>query len=231
MIRRFPVSLSIALFGALLVAGCGPSEEEKAQRAETSDRVVPAATAEASSAETEDLSTETEEATTEARIEDAPAQAETLAVTAEAVGGITRATSFSREAVAAALPGFEVTETSRGSEGEPVSVLEASRNDKTALTVFEGTPGQIRLIVVTDPAAALAGGTPIGSTYADIYGDSTPACTPGNEEASGRVFCPGAGLANVRLFFTGSWDGPDGTVPPNDVLAAWTASAIIWTAP
>ena len=58
-------------------------------------------------------------------------------------------------------------------------------------------------------------GALLGDRYDGVFGEDTePACTPGLEEQSGRALCPGPFSDHITLVFAGSWDGPDGVLPP-----------------
>lgn len=150
-------------------------------------------------------------------------------VSSAGVGGVTRATAFDREAIAAALPGFEVRETTSSTQGAPPRAFEATRNGRLALTVFENGPGTVGRVVVTDPGIPTINNVRVGTTLSNAYGNTgMPDCVPGIEDAAGRVLCPAPGLAGVRLVFSGTWDGPDGQLPPGDVLTNWTVESIVW---
>jgi hypothetical protein len=47
---------------------------------------------------------------------------------------------------------------------------------------------------------------------------------------SGTVSCPAPGSKHVHYLFEGTWDGPDGKLPPREILRGWTLRAIFWKA-
>ena len=153
-----------------------------------------------------------------------------LTVSASSVGPLTAETPFSREAVAAVLPGYDVEADSRSTEGMSVPALRVSRERRTVMTIF-GSGDKVERIHVVDEAIATRRET-IGRTFSDNLGDrEMPGCAPGIEEASGKVLCQAFDAPNVRLIYTGDWAGPDGELPPPDILAVWTLDSILWVAP
>ncbi len=68
-----------------------------------------------------------------------------------------------------------------------------------------------------------------GDTYHQVYGAvASSDCAPGGEEQSGQVICPAPSAPQVSLVFDGDWAGPDGELPPPEVLRAWTVERLIW---
>jgi hypothetical protein len=75
-------------------------------------------------------------------------------------------------------------------------------------------------------------GPPVGSRFEVAYANGDYAhCEPGVEELSGAVLCPAPSSANVVYLFSGTWDGPDGVLPPRSLVRNWTLSQISWSPP
>lgn len=161
----------------------------------------------------------------------APAMAQQVTVTAAGVGKVTAETVFTKEGLSAALPGFLVSDLATGAEGAPVKAFEAKRGGRPALRIFEGAPGKVGRVLVISAGIPGPGNVYVGASLFNAYGDDgAPSCQPGTEEASGKVLCPAPGVPAVTYVFAGAWSGPDGTLPPGDVLAKWTVEAILWKA-
>lgn len=155
---------------------------------------------------------------------------------AEGWGGADAATAFEKSALEAALPGFTVTREMRMSEGMefPVYSIADEEGQSLALIMEDGAaPGKIGRMVFEDPPVSLQGRVFLGARYGALAAKEPGLedCLPGVEEASGTVFCADGAAENIRLQFTGDWDGPDGVLPPPGILETWKLSAFVWLAP
>lgn len=199
---------------SLALAGCGPEGESSKTKSEA-PAAAPAKTAAPAAAPAA-----------------APvAEAKPLVVTAQGVGGITAATAFTAEAIGAALPGLQVKTATGASEGQSFKLFQAQRGGTTVVTLLGTDGGKVTRAVVADASVTGPGNTRVGQVLSNVYGDSgMPKCVAGQEESSGKVLCPAPGASNVMLVFAGAWNGPDGQLPPGDVLAKWTVQSIVWLA-
>jgi hypothetical protein len=156
-----------------------------------------------------------------------------LTVTEEGVGPLTAETPYEYDAIAALLPGWHVTTTFAPIEGEDyhfIAVL-SERGPALEIASRERDAPTIYRITVLEPGIPDMNGVTVGTVYADIYEtDAAPECLPGVEEHSGNLFCPASGTTRIYYELDGAWDGPDGTVPPRDVIADWKVIAIRWRA-
>jgi hypothetical protein len=155
---------------------------------------------------------------------------------AEGWGGAGAATAFDKNALEVALPGFTVTRETHMSEGMdfPVYSIEDEKGVPLALVMESGAaPGKIGRMVFEDPRISLEGRVSIGARYAALAAaePGLEDCLPGVEEASGTVFCADGAAENIRLQFTGDWEGPDGVLPPPGILETWKLSTLVWLAP
>lgn len=155
---------------------------------------------------------------------------------AEGWGDAGAATAFEKSALEAALPGFTVTREIRMSEGMelPVYSIEDEKGVPLALAMESGAaPGKIGRMVFEDPRISLEGRVSIGTRYGALAAaePGLEDCLPGVDEASGMVFCADGAAENIRLQFTGDWEGPDGVLPPPGILETWKLSAFVWLAP
>ena len=70
-----------------------------------------------------------------------------------------------------------------------------------------------------------------GASYADIYGQANAkVCIAGEEEEAGKVICQAPQAPHIFYIFTGTWDGPDGTLPPADIVRSWRVDQFGWRA-
>ena len=218
------------LFMVALLAGCGDNGDSSA----STDTTAASTTSSSEPASTTPPTSETasSDASTSSS-PDAPADpAASLVITADGVGGLTRDTPYDVAAVGLALPGYDAAEGERSSEGIAYPVIEVSRGGELVMTV-EGTEDGTTIdriwIEKHDNNDGL--GFPIGAATTDIFPDGAPTdCLPGVEENSGSAFCPAPSAPNLAYVLDGEWDGPDGTIPPADVLNTWQLRTMYWRA-
>ncbi|HXH03485.1 MAG TPA: DUF1131 family protein [Candidatus Competibacteraceae bacterium] len=149
------------------------------------------------------------------------------------VGGITRDTPFDPKAISQALPGLAVERAEATAEGIAYPVIRVLR-DKHELLVLAPDLEQrhVGSLMSASPEVASSQGVTVGASFQQIYERQTPsACEAGVEEWSGMVFCPAPASNNVQLLFKGQWSGPDGNLPPPEVLRTWTVAQIWWLPP
>ena len=155
-----------------------------------------------------------------------------IRVTEEGVGPITGITAFDADAVSALLPGTTVSREEVTREGEKYPAIMVEEDGERQMEVVpDADERSVAGVIVFSPGIADMQGIHVGSTYADIYAkDVKPQCLPGVEEYSGRLFCPAVGSTRIYYELAGTWDGPDGKVPPADVIRHWKVVAIHWKA-
>ncbi len=147
-----------------------------------------------------------------------------IVITNQSVGGINAATPFTREAIAAALPQYEIVEGYADPEAGNRMVFEAQKGGRVSLRIYPDTKkSRVISVVVTDPAASSVIGTAFGKIYPRA---SAGSCRAGQGKMSGKVFCIAPAALNVIYVFTGKGEGSG--LPPDKVLADWTVSEIVW---
>jgi len=154
-----------------------------------------------------------------------------LSLDANGLGGIGGSTVYSLEAVSAAMPGYAVTAEEYYSEGDAYPMLVVRDGDRLIAEVLAryGDDAHVGSIIVKDAGITLEGRVAIG----DAYGSIAPApveCVAGMEENSGMALCRDSEISHIGLVFAGDWAGPDGELPPTDVLATFTVNTITWSA-
>ncbi len=161
-----------------------------------------------------------------AESEPVPSSDERIVITNQSIGGITAVTPFTRDAIAAALPGYGIVEGYVDPEARHQAILKAEKGDKVSLRIYpDAKKSRVISVVVTDPAA-----TPvIGTAFSRIYPNaSAGSCRAGQGKMSGKVFCMAPVALNVIYVFTGKGQSSDNTLPSEKVLADWTVPEIVW---
>lgn len=152
-------------------------------------------------------------------------------LTENGLGGLNGGTSFTVEAVSAALPGFSISEENTYSEGDAYPAIFVRDGDTLIAQVFPRfeMTSHVGAIVVSDASISFKGRANIGNRF-DMLGDTPTDCIAGLEERSGLALCRDAEFPHVGLVFGGEWAGPDGELPPSDVLNTFTLKEISWSA-
>ena len=155
-----------------------------------------------------------------------------IKVTEEGVGPITGITAFDPDAVSVLLPGTTVSREEITREGEKYPVIVVEEDGERQMEVVpDADERSVAGVVVFSPDIKDIHGVHVGSAYTDIYTDDVkPQCLPGVEEYSGHLFCPAIGSTRIYYELAGTWNGPDGKVPPDDVIRQWKVKAIHWRA-
>jgi hypothetical protein len=153
----------------------------------------------------------------------------TLSLADDRLGPISAATPFSAAKLRSLFPAATVTEGSGATEGEPYPLLRVADDRGVLLEVTSADGRTIHAIEIMAGVRVENLDVRPGDTYAQVFGEGPgPACVPGLEERSGEVICPAPSSSHVTLVFDGDWAGPDGQLPPPDVLQDWTVAHVIW---
>jgi hypothetical protein len=148
----------------------------------------------------------------------------------DGIGPINAQTPFNLHDITAAFQGFNVSQHTNYTEGQQYPVIEVAKDLKTLLVINPDVKQEkIFSVMVQDNLIGNRLGHSIGMAFADIYAyGQTEECAAGAEELSGKVLCYAPKTGNILYQFGGSWSGPNGTVPPKDVLAGWKMESMIW---
>lgn len=151
----------------------------------------------------------------------------------DGVGPINANTPFNLKMLNEAFQGLNVTQETRFAEGDPYQMITVRQRAKLLLSInADHDQTGIFSVVVEDNAIGNRLGHRIGTKFVDIYTfGQMQECAPGAEEWSGKVLCYAPDTGNILYLFEGAWDGPDGKLPPMDVLADWTMAAMVWKPP
>lgn len=163
-----------------------------------------------------------------------PAGAQGWEITSAGFGPFDPSTPYSGDAIAAALPGYQLAESELESEGMPYPVTMAAREGaENPLIVVAAIPGSDAIFAVAVREEGLVSNAlgEIGETYAEA-GFSGVSCWPGAEERSGDVVCFDPRNPAVGYWLDpAGYAGPDGELPPPDVLDQAVIYEIRWTPP
>ncbi|MEQ9518970.1 MAG: DUF1131 family protein [Parvibaculum sp.] len=154
-----------------------------------------------------------------------------LQLTENGLGNVDSGTDFTIEAVADALPDFIVTKENAYSEGDPFQAIFVRDGETLVARVFPRfeMTSIVGGIAVSDPRVSFKGRASIGDRFADLDGAPVD-CVAGLEERSGLALCHDQEFPHVGMIFGGRWDGPDGELPPADVLGDFTLQELSWSA-
>ena len=159
---------------------------------------------------------------------------DTIVFSDKGVGGISVETPFDIKIIKGLFPEFNVEPDISSSEGEefPIIVVKDNAGNHLLDIYPDGTRKHIYLVKSTTKnnteKVKNALGDPIGDTYATVYAGKKPRCIAGKEEESGSVLCAAPGAPHLIYSFEGAWNGPDGTLPPQNVLKSWKLSTFTW---
>lgn len=149
------------------------------------------------------------------------------------VGGITEGTLFNKNVIEDALSGLNITREELATEDEKFAVFKAYKNDQLIITIIPNLlKKNIASVWIVNDLVRNEQGYTLGNQYQKIYTEKVNAeCKPGIEEFSANVICFAPSKKQIKYLFEGKWDGPDGELPPYNVLKFWRLIKIIWIAP
>ena len=158
------------------------------------------------------------------------APSDAIFLSTDSVGKITASTPFNIHHITEAFSGLNVSQQTSFQEGEAYPVIRVAKGAKTLLTINPTTDQKsIYSIVIEDNLIHNHLGHRLSTKFSSIYSyDHVEKCLAGQEELSGKTICYAPKMRNILYIFAGRWDGPDGEIPPEDILATWTLDSIIW---
>nr|WP_236886979.1 RpoE-regulated lipoprotein [Dickeya chrysanthemi] len=155
-----------------------------------------------------------------------------LTVSDAGVGEINAATPMLESALEQALDGdYRLRGGMETRNGKLVSIYEALKDDSVRLEISGAPKGQVKQVAVMDKAIASEWGVKIGDEFSSLYSKAFGVCQPGQGLADARsVECVAPQGKHVSYLFSGDWNGPEGLMPPDDILKSWKVSKIVWHA-
>lgn len=154
-----------------------------------------------------------------------------LQLTANGLGNLGGGTAYSVEAVSEALPGYSVTAENYYAEGDPYPMIVVRDGEKLIAEVlprFEAEDWVGGILVKADDIS-FEDRVSLGMKYSDLS-IAPQECVAGLEERSGLALCQDGNVPHVGIIFGGDYAGPDGELPPSDVLNGFTVKEITWSA-
>ena len=153
-----------------------------------------------------------------------------LTVSEAGLGGLKPDTPFSEDQIQQLFPNFDIVKDSSSTEGELFPVF-CIRKDGQDILVINPTSDYQHIFSVQIKSKTVKNQLEanLGSTYHDVYGNQLDkSCSPGVEEQSGKIICLALGSKRIMYVFAGEWHGPDGVLPPIEILRSWELSEIVW---
>lgn len=154
----------------------------------------------------------------------------TLQLTENGLGALGGGTAYSVDGVSEALPGFSVTAENYYAEGDAYPMIVV----RDGYTVIAEVLPRFEMeelvggIVVKSEDVMFDDRISLGMKYADLSVAPTD-CVAGLEERSGLALCRDGKVPHVGIIFGGDYAGPDGALPPAEVLATFTVQEITWS--
>ena len=151
----------------------------------------------------------------------------------DGIGPINGNTPFNLHDITMAFQGLNVAQRTNYAEGHEYPIITVNQGLKPLLSINpDAKHEKVFSVMVHDNLIGNGLGHALGSRFNEVYAyGATEECRAGAEELSGKVLCYAPKTGNVLYLFGGTWNGPDGSVPPKDVLANWQMEAMIWKPP
>ena len=143
------------------------------------------------------------------------------------LGPVSAQTAFDRDTIAALLPEFRVVETEAWSEGMAYPVIEARRQAGGETDIVFDGQGERLLAVRIRSAGLVEAAADIGDQAGEA-GIVSDQCYAGMEERSGDVHCLDPSVSGLSYWIGVDYAGPDGALPPRDVILSGTVYEIAW---
>jgi len=153
------------------------------------------------------------------------------ALTFSGFGPLQKNTPLSLENLKKIFPNYVITEGSYGVEDEIRPLFEVFEGDSRIFKIYPDTydPRHLRGIGIVSSMIETPFLLRVGDTYSDFEKKiEDKNCVPGAEQLSGQVICTTPEAPPFKYFFAGTWDGPDGEIPPPDILMNFKISEIFW---
>ncbi|WP_238795392.1 RpoE-regulated lipoprotein [Proteus terrae] len=154
----------------------------------------------------------------------------TLTVSANGLGNITNSTKITESEIKNELgSSFNYREGMEMQGSDTIVVVQALEDKNVQVAFYGKEKATVEKIEVFDAKATTDWGITMGTPFKDIYKKAFGACSKGPKDEKQRtILCQSTEAKSVSYVFSGQWDGPDGLMPPDEVLSNWTLTQIIW---
>ncbi|RLM22652.1 RpoE-regulated lipoprotein [Brenneria alni] len=154
-----------------------------------------------------------------------------LQVADTGVGGINAGTPLSEPVLQKALDNNYRLRSGMGSTNGQLVAFYQALDGKAVKLVISGQPKRhVQKVEVMDAAIGSEWGVKIGDTFSASYSKAFGVCQPGQGDDAQSVECVAPQSKHVSYLFSGDWNGPEGLMPPDDILKTWRVSKIVWYA-
>ncbi|MGL1932223.1 MAG: DUF1131 family protein [Desulfotalea sp.] len=152
-----------------------------------------------------------------------------ITIQEQSVGPISKETPFDVVQLKSIFPNYEVKQDVGMTEGMEYPIILISDESGILLTLKPDDAEQSIYNIFTERSDIPNHlGISIDSKYQKVFQNMNNECFPGQEESTGYVYCLAPKSEHIYLEFRGDWDGPDGVMPPMNVLNKYIIKRIIW---
>ncbi|MDC9594130.1 RpoE-regulated lipoprotein [Xenorhabdus sp. IM139775] len=153
-----------------------------------------------------------------------------LSVSEQGIGEINQQTDMTQSAIEKGLEGkYRLRSGMEMQNGKLVSVIQGMEDGQVKLEFHGLVKGKVNRIDVLDDGVKTVWGTKIGTPFSDLYNQAFGKCQRTQDvTVQPAVICTAPQSQHVSYVFTGTWDGPEGLIPSDDVLKGWKISRIVW---
>lgn len=152
-----------------------------------------------------------------------------LQLSDKGIGDITADTIMTESAINDGLKGnYHLRRGMATDNGQPIVLYQGVEDGQIKLEIFGQPQGNVMRIDVMDENITTPWGVKLGTPFSQLYQKAFAACVRVAVANSNMVECVAPGSKHVSYQFIGTWHGPEGLMPSDDVLQNWTVSKIIW---
>ncbi|WP_086109996.1 RpoE-regulated lipoprotein [Xenorhabdus vietnamensis] len=153
-----------------------------------------------------------------------------LSVSEKGIGEINKQTDMAQAAIEKGLEGkYHLRSGMEMQNGKLVSVIQGMEEGQVKVEFHGLVNGKVNRIDVLDDEVKTVWGAKIGTSFSELYNKAFGKCQRSHDvTAQPAVICTAPQSQHVNYVFTGTWNGPEGLMPSDDVLRSWKISQIIW---
>ncbi|PHM51762.1 RpoE-regulated lipoprotein [Xenorhabdus sp. KK7.4] len=157
----------------------------------------------------------------------------TLEVSEQGVGEINKQTDMKLSAIQQGLDNrYRLRSGMEMKNGKFFSVIQGIEGDQVRIELSGLNHGKVAHIIILDEGIKTTWGTKIGTSFSTLYDKAYGACLRSDDiiTMQQEIVCIAPQSRNISYVFTGTWNGSEELLPPDDVLKTWKISRIIWKA-
>lgn len=147
------------------------------------------------------------------------------------VGGLNNGTPLAQEPINSALNGNYRLRSGMGTQdGQLTAFYQALKDNEVKLVVSGKPKTQVNRVEVMDEKIPSVWGVKVGDAFSAHYTKAFEVCQLGSGEDAHNVECIETQGKHVSYIYSGTWNGPEGLMPADDILQSWHVSKILWHA-